>query len=68
MHKKLFKNWHKSKTQWFNGAIVLSGLVQANVEEFRAIISPSHFGLFLVALGMIGWVLRTITTKSVEEK
>jgi hypothetical protein len=66
--KKLFRNWHRSKTQWFNGAIVLSGLVQANVEEFRAVISPSLFGMFLVAVGMIGWVLRTVTTQPIEEK
>jgi hypothetical protein len=66
--KKLFRNWHRSKTQWFNGAIVLSGLVQANVEEFRAVISPSLFGAFLVAVGLIGWVLRTVTTQPIEEK
>lgn len=66
--KKLFRNWHKSKTQWFNGAIVFSGLVQANVEEFRVVVPPVYFGAFLIVIGMIGWVLRTITTQPIEEK
>lgn len=68
MMRRLFKNWHKSKTQWFNGLLVLVGLVQANIEEFRAIIPPSYFGLVLVGVGMMGWVLRTITTQPIEEK
>lgn len=66
--RKLFRRWHKSKTQWFNGALVMSGLIQSNVEEFRAIIPPSYFGMFLVMIGMVGWYLRTITTQPVEEK
>lgn len=66
--RKLFRRWHRSKTQWFNGALVLSGLVQANIEEFRAVIPPSYFGMFLVVIGMVGWYLRTITTQPIEEK
>lgn len=68
MLKKLFSRWHKSKTQWFNGLLVLLGLLQANIEEFRQFIPPSYFGLFLTVVGMIGWYLRTITTKPIEEK
>lgn len=66
--RKLFRRWHRSKTQWFNGVLVLSGLVQANIEEFRAVIPPSYFGMFLVVIGMVGWYLRTITTQPIEEK
>ena len=66
--KKLFKNWHRSKTQWFNGAIILSGLVQANIEEFRVVVPPVYFGIFLIGVGMVGWILRTITTQPIEEK
>lgn len=66
--RKLFRRWYRSKTQWFNGALVLSGLVQANIEEFRAIVPPSYFGVFLVIIGMVGWYLRTITTQPIEEK
>lgn len=65
---KLFKNWHKSKTQWFNGALVLSGLVQANIEEFRQVIPTTYFGVFLVIIGMIGWYLRTVTTEPIDKK
>lgn len=62
------RNWYKSKTQIFNGALVLLGLVQANIEEFRAVIPSTYFGGFLVIVGMVGWYLRTITTKPLKEK
>lgn len=68
MIKKLFLNWHKSKTQWLNGLLVFVGLLQANIEELRSLINPSYFGGVLIVVGMIGWYLRTITTKSLEEK
>ena len=66
--RRFFRKWHRSKTQWFNGALVLTGLVQANIEEFRQLMPPSYFGIFLVAIGIVGWYLRTITTQPVEEK
>lgn len=66
--KKLFRKCYKSRSQWFNGALIMSGLVQANVEEFRQIIHPSYFGLFIIGVGMVGWYLRTITTTPMEEK
>jgi len=66
--RKIFARWHKSKTQWFNGGLVLIGLVQTNIEEFRQLIPVSSFGIFLTVVGMIGWYLRTITTKPLEEK
>lgn len=58
----------KSKTQAFNGGLVFVGLVQANIEEFRSIIDPKIFGFIIIVVGMIGWYLRTITTKSLSEK
>lgn len=66
--RKIFRNWYKSKTQWLNGALVFIGLVQTNIEELRALIPPSHFGAVLVTIGMVGWYLRTITSKSLDEK
>jgi len=66
--RKLFRRWYKSKTQWLNGSLVFMGLVQSNIEEFRQFVNPSYFGGILIAVGMIGWYLRTVTTQPIEEK
>ena len=66
--KKLFLNSHKSKTQWFNGSIVFIGLIQSNIDELRVAIPPIYFGSFLIAVGMVGWVLRTMTTQPIKDK
>jgi len=66
--KKLFINWHKSKTQIFNAILVFIGLLEANTGEFRAYVADDNYGFFIVVIGMVGWYLRTITTKPIEEK
>ncbi len=58
----------KSKTQAFNGALVLVGLLEVNMHEFREIIPPAYFGGAIVLVGMIGWYLRTITTEPLSKK
>lgn len=66
--KKLFTNWHKSKTQIFNAMLVLVGLIEANTGEFRSYVGDENYGFFIVAIGMVGWYLRTITIKPLDEK
>ena len=63
----MFKKWYKSKTQIFNGLLVVIGLIEANTGEFRELLGD-HFGSFIVIIGAIGWYLRTKTSKSLQDK
>ncbi|MEW5832130.1 MAG: hypothetical protein AB1763_04770 [Campylobacterota bacterium] len=66
--RKIFSNWWKSKTQVFNAMLVAVGLIEANTGEFRSLVGDDNYGFFIVAIGVMGWYLRTVTTKSMKDK
>lgn len=66
--KREIKYIRKSKTQFFNFTVIVGGLLETNIEEFRAIVPPQYFGIAIVVIGAINWYLRRITTQSLQEK
>jgi hypothetical protein len=60
------KPWYKSKTIIFNILSVAAASVASAVESLRAIMTPEHFALFGVVVGMINVALRVITTEGVS--
>ncbi len=60
------KPWFKSKTILFNlataGAVFLAGAV----EQLRPLMTPEHFVLFSLGVGMVNVFLRTITSEGIS--
>jgi hypothetical protein len=59
----------KSKTFWFNIAIALVGVIEAQANVLRPMFaSPFAFMAFCMAVSVGGIVLRIYTTKALSEK
>lgn len=60
------KPWYKSKTIIFNILSVAVASVATGVESLRTLMTPEHFALFGVVIGMVNVGLRVITTEGVS--
>lgn len=58
----------KSKTIWFAVVLAMLGFVQANSEQFQALLSPDAYGWVMVIVGMIVAGLRVMTSQSLADK
>jgi len=65
------KKHAKSKTQWFNVAMMTMGIisiVEQNAHFLRENFGDTGYGVFLMILGVIGFILRTYTTEPIDDK
>ena len=58
----------KSKTMWFALALSVMGVMQANLDFFATLLTPSQAGWFTTGVGMVVAVLRWITTDALADK
>lgn len=58
----------RSKTMYFSLALVVLGVVQANLSIFSAYLTPENYGWFTAAVGMAVAVLRWVTSLPLEQK
>lgn len=58
----------RSKMMWFSLALVVLGVLQANVALFQRFFSPDDFGWFTAAVGMAVAMLRWVTALPLDEK
>lgn len=58
----------RSKMMWFSLALVVLGVVQANVGLFQQLLTPEAHGWFTAAVGLAVAVLRWVTTLPLEDK
>ncbi len=59
------KKWYKSKTYWFNTALAIVGYIQANENLLQGNLQE-YYGYFVMGIGMVGILLRSITKESVS--
>lgn len=60
------KPWYKSKTIIFNVLSVAVASLASGVESLRALMTPDHFALFGVGVGMVNVALRVVTAEGVS--
>lgn len=68
------KKWYQSKTLYFSGVVVSSGLITLlidllgsdEVREFINSLPLQYQGLTLAAIGLIAAILRLVTREGVE--
>jgi hypothetical protein len=65
--KSFLTKLKKSKTILFNLLVAFIGILEYNLHLFYDVLGE-HYGIVFVVIAMIGVVLRTITTESIEEK
>jgi hypothetical protein len=65
--KSFLTKLKKSKTILFNLLVAFVGILEYNLHLFYDVLGE-HYGIVFVVIAMIGVVLRTITTESIEEK
>ena len=58
----------RSKMMWFSLALVVLGVLEANIGLFQQFLTPDDFGWFAAAVGMAVAVLRWVTTLPLEDK
>lgn len=58
----------RSKMMWFSLALVVLGVVQANIGLFQHFFKPEDFGWFTAAVGLVVGVLRWVTSLPLDEK
>ena len=63
---KLITKWYKSKTIWFNILLAIIGFIELNSHLVKEILQENYGAVYLV-IGIIGVVLRTITTSSIKK-
>jgi hypothetical protein len=54
----------KSKTLWFNFAVMAFAALQAGLPQFQVLTTPTHYALFSLAVGMGNMILRQFTTQA----
>lgn len=62
------KFWLRSKTLLFNLAVTMAGLwtmVEGSASHLRQSMTPENYGLLMTAVGIIGIILRVVTTRGV---
>lgn len=58
----------RSKMMWFSLALVVLGVVQANLGFFQRFFTPDDFGWFTVAIGLAVAALRWVTALPLDQK
>lgn len=58
----------RSKMMWLSLALVVLGVVQANVGLFQRFFAPEDYGWFTAAVGMAVGVLRWVTALPLDQK
>ena len=58
--------WYKSETYWFNIALAIIGLVEANMSLLKNNLGD-NYGIIVIVVGVIGIILRHTTTKPIEK-
>jgi len=61
-------SWTFSKTQIFAVALIVFGALQANMEIFSPFLDEKNIGWLTSVIGIITYILRGFTTKSMTEK
>lgn len=67
----LSKFFLRSKTILFNAALLLVGvwhMVEGSLGHLKASISPATYGVLMAVVGIIGIVLRLVTTTALTAK
>jgi hypothetical protein len=58
----------RSKTMYLSLALVVLGVVQANMGLFSAYLTPEHYGWFTAGVGLAVGVLRWVTSLPLQDK
>jgi len=58
----------KSKTMWFALALSILGAVEASLNLFADVLTPTTYGVVTMVVGVIVGVLRVITTQPLSDK
>lgn len=58
----------KSKTMWFALTLSILGAVEASLNLFADVLTPTTYGIVTMAVGVIVGVLRVITTQPLSDK
>lgn len=58
----------KSKTMWFAISLSILGAVEASLNLFADILTPTTYGIITMVVGVIVGVLRIVTTTPLGEK
>jgi hypothetical protein len=65
------KFWLKSKTVLFNAAMAAAGVwttIEAATQQLHASISAKNFGLIMAAVGIVGGLLRAVSSSKLHMK
>jgi hypothetical protein len=57
----------KSKTQRWNTALLIAGFLELNLHVLRDNLGD-YYGITLIAVGIVGIILRSVTTGSIDQK
>lgn len=60
--------WIKSKTIWFGFLLSIFGVVEASMNNFIDVMSPTFYGFSMMGVGIVICILRFLTTVPVDEK
>lgn len=58
----------KSKTLWFNLAIAVVGALEMHQGVILKYVGQENIGLALMILGLLGAILRVVTTQALSDK
>lgn len=65
---KWFQRIIRSRTMIAFLIIDIIGVIQLNAEFLSTVMTPAQFGWLLLGIGILGKVLRAVTTTSLQEK
>ena len=60
------KPWYRSKTIWFNAAVVVFGALAANQEQLRPLLSAQAYSVLGMVVGLVNTMLRLVTTQPIQ--
>lgn len=59
------KPWYESKMLWVNLAITVFGALASLAPQVQALMTPTRFAVFTIAVGIVNVVLRFVTTQAI---
>lgn len=68
MQKEKLTGAARSKTMWFAAALAALGVVQAQLDVFKDILTPQMYGYILVGVAAAIAGLRVLTSAPLEDK
>jgi uncharacterized membrane protein len=66
--KRQLRGATRSKLAWLGLALSVAGLVQASLDVFQALLTPTQQGLLTLGVGVLVIVLRFFTDKPLDQK